>query len=225
MKYLFFDIECAATYKGGYTPIYSFGYVLSDDEFNVIKQEDIIINPRIKRSKWMKHVYENFLAYDIELVESNYIFSNKYKSIKELLENKDHYSFFFAVNNDDITYLNNECDRYEKDYFKFNAVNVCELIKKILGRPSKSLVVEYANCYCEDKYVLEVLNIAKSASLDELSTEFYTNILKIDKSIHRSDYDAYLTMKVVEYLYKLDKEKFIKVLNNIKFIANQYVTV
>ena len=42
MKYLFFDIECA---DGGKATICSFGYVIADMDFKIIKREDIIINP------------------------------------------------------------------------------------------------------------------------------------------------------------------------------------
>lgn len=221
LKYLFFDIECAATYKGGYTPIYSFGYVKTDDSFNIINQEDLIINPNIKTNSWCKHVKQNFLAYDIELVESRYIFSNQYRNLKEMIECDSQIVFFFAAGNDDITYLNNECDRYKKDYLKFKSVNVCELIKAINGRRAKSLLVEYANCYCENKYVLEVLNIVKSANLDELTDEFFSDVLGIDKSIHRSDFDAYLTMMIVKYYQNKDKDLFDRVISKITFDANK----
>lgn len=43
MKYLFIDIECA---DGGKGTICSFGYVIADENFNVIKSEDVIINPQ-----------------------------------------------------------------------------------------------------------------------------------------------------------------------------------
>ena len=42
MKYLFFDIECA---DGGKATICSFGYVIADMDFKIIKREDIIMNP------------------------------------------------------------------------------------------------------------------------------------------------------------------------------------
>ena len=44
MNYLFFDIECA-TCRGGKGKICEFGYLLTDDNFNEIKREEILINP------------------------------------------------------------------------------------------------------------------------------------------------------------------------------------
>ena len=45
MQYLFFDIECANC-DGGNGKICSFGYVLTDENFNEIEKEDIIIDPK-----------------------------------------------------------------------------------------------------------------------------------------------------------------------------------
>ena len=42
--YLFFDIECASVNKNT-AKICAFGYCLTDEDFNVVKKEDILINP------------------------------------------------------------------------------------------------------------------------------------------------------------------------------------
>ena len=47
MKYVFFDIECACVYKNT-AKICAFGYVLTDENFQVLAQEDILINPKGK---------------------------------------------------------------------------------------------------------------------------------------------------------------------------------
>ena len=44
MKYLFFDIECANSFDG-VGKICEFGYVLTDENLNVIKQGIHLINP------------------------------------------------------------------------------------------------------------------------------------------------------------------------------------
>ena len=44
MKYVFFDIECSNSFVES-SKICSFGYVLTDEKFNIIKKEDIFINP------------------------------------------------------------------------------------------------------------------------------------------------------------------------------------
>ena len=47
MNLVFFDIECASVYKTT-AKICAFGYVLCDEHFNIIKKEDILINPKGK---------------------------------------------------------------------------------------------------------------------------------------------------------------------------------
>lgn len=41
MRYLFFDIECA----DGSKAICEFGYVLTDEKFNIIRKRNILIDP------------------------------------------------------------------------------------------------------------------------------------------------------------------------------------
>ena len=46
MKYLFFDIECANCYNNC-AKIFSLGYLITDEKFNVLhEKEDVLINPR-----------------------------------------------------------------------------------------------------------------------------------------------------------------------------------
>ena len=44
MEYIFFDIECANCFQGR-GKICSFGYVITDESFNVISKNDILMNP------------------------------------------------------------------------------------------------------------------------------------------------------------------------------------
>ena len=45
MKYTFFDIECANCIEGQ-AKICSFGYVITDEQFNLLEKEDLIVNPK-----------------------------------------------------------------------------------------------------------------------------------------------------------------------------------
>ena len=72
MKYVFFDIECANYIDDVFT-ICTFGYTITDSEFNIIKQEDILINPcspfnKIVLRKIIHYQEEDFLdkkLYDV----------------------------------------------------------------------------------------------------------------------------------------------------------------
>ena len=47
MNLVFFDIECASVNKTT-AKICAFGYVVCDENFNIIKKEDILVNPKGK---------------------------------------------------------------------------------------------------------------------------------------------------------------------------------
>ena len=57
MKYLFFDIEGACPKL---STIATFGYVLTDENFNVTAREDILMNPA---SKYDWYVLKHLLSY------------------------------------------------------------------------------------------------------------------------------------------------------------------
>lgn len=50
MNFLFFDIECANSY-GKHFSICSFGYCITNDNFEIFKKEDLVINPESKFEK------------------------------------------------------------------------------------------------------------------------------------------------------------------------------
>ena len=50
MKYLFFDVECSNCF-GGIAKICEFGYVLTDEKFNVLKKDAIPMSPGIRKSE------------------------------------------------------------------------------------------------------------------------------------------------------------------------------
>ena len=112
MKYLFFDIECASVYKG--SKMCSFGYVLADENLNVIESDDIIINPK---SDWDFYALKNILAHSKEYYESFPSFDQQYDRIKNLLEGEI-IAFGHGVSND-VRFLNDDCARYNLPFIDF----------------------------------------------------------------------------------------------------------
>lgn len=112
MKYIFFDIE---TIYGDTVNnrIVSLGYVKTDEDFNVIVQEDIFINPQEKAQtvnnwKWKRDATkdrEGFKAF--------------YHKIKELLEDKDVIVVGHGTKND-VQYLIDECCRFHFEPIDFD---------------------------------------------------------------------------------------------------------
>ena len=83
-KYLFFDIECANRDSDGRNMIYSFGYLLSDEQFNILcSEKDLVINPNVKEWDW--YVLKKILAYSKKYVESQPKFPHLYEKIKKLI--------------------------------------------------------------------------------------------------------------------------------------------
>ncbi len=111
MKHLFFDIECANCDEGK-GKICSFGYVICNEELEVLSQKDIVINPdapfhltnrRDKRDVILSYSEQEFLSAPKFPEFSQEIFG--------LLGDKDTMVWGYAVVND-INFLLSECERY-----------------------------------------------------------------------------------------------------------------
>ena len=172
MKYVFFDIECACVYKS-VAKICAFGYVLTDENFNVLEREDILLNPRGKfhltdrkgrEGLVLPYVYEDFKKYPA--------FPAAYSRIKSLLEDKDHIVLGHATLND-VNYLNLETRRYKLPSLRFSYYDTQFFYMNIKHNFSHQLGL--------------------GAMAEELGVEF---------TPHRAVDDAYATMRVCEALLK-----------------------
>ena len=129
MKYLFFDIECANRDCTGRNQIYSFGYLLADENMHILEREkDILINPNVKQ--WDRHVVKEILAYPKLEVEKKPRFNKVYTKIKNLLESSETIVCGFSVK-DDVGYLLDECERYECAPFQFKFYDIQRLAAKV----------------------------------------------------------------------------------------------
>ena len=81
MRYLFFDIECSDGLH-----ICSFGYIVINDNFEILEKEDIVINPQWKfklgRDGFDPRIH---LAYDTQTFAKQKPFPYHYEKIKKLL--------------------------------------------------------------------------------------------------------------------------------------------
>lgn len=139
MKYLFFDIECANCYSGN-GKIYSFGYVLTDENFNVLcGPEDLLINPN---SSFDPYVKKNILAYDKELFKEAPKFNEVYEKITSLMTESDTLCFGYGITND-LRFLQNDCKRYQLPYIHAKVCEIQKLIEFVEGNKARKLDVEY----------------------------------------------------------------------------------
>lgn len=172
MRYLFFDIECANCFDGK-GKICSFGYCIVDKNFKVLAQKDILINPRSRFHLGPTNKDEGIkLSYPQSAFRAAPDFKYYYEIIKGLLTSKDQIVFGHAVYND-LSFIRSDCDRYKKEKFDIKAYDTQALYKQISQEGSE-------------------------VGLDRLCDKY-----EIEKEhLHRSDYDAYLTMRVLQALCK-----------------------
>ncbi len=108
MKYLFFDIECANCYNNC-AKLFSLGYVVTDEKFNILhEKEDILINPK-DRFDW--YVAKKMMAYPRSIFGDLPPFPDFYERFKEMLEDPDTVVIGYAVTND-VHFLHDDCRRY-----------------------------------------------------------------------------------------------------------------
>lgn len=120
MQYLFFDIESAT---GAFGDICEFGYVITNEKFELIKKENILINPNCEFSKKVKN---KILSYDVKTYQDQPDFPKVYEQIKKLLNDND-YVFGFADNND-AEYINAECLNYQLPFINFTFYDIQKVL-------------------------------------------------------------------------------------------------
>ena len=140
MKYLFFDIECANCF-GGKAKIYSFGYLVTDEQFNIISApEDILINPD---SKFDPYVKKNILVYDRAYLKTMPKFNERYTTIKKLMTERGVICIGYGTDND-LRFLHDDCNRYGLEEIKAKTFDVQKLILLAENNPARKLDVEFA---------------------------------------------------------------------------------
>ncbi len=186
-RYLFFDIESAT---GGFGEICEFGYVVTNEDFDVIEEENILMNPQCDFSY---RVLRKILNKPKYVYEKNKSFSFYYDKIKNIILSADAVFGFAVVN--DVKYINGDCFRYGMKYIDYKFYDVQKILiqydKHYSGSSlSSSLEISNINVLgeCHDakddayntmkllKYVSENLEF----SIDEILMLLSNNI--IDKT-------------------------------------------
>ena len=129
MKYLFLDTE-VATSKGS-KKICEFGYVITNESFDILERNNFIINPNIKRSDWDWYVVKNILSRKVREYEDNLEFDKYYLQIDSLINSVD-YVFGHSINGD-VMALNDECIRYNLPSINFDFYDIKEIFKEYSG--------------------------------------------------------------------------------------------
>lgn len=169
MKYLFFDIECANCYEGR-AKIYSFGYVITDENFNIISEpEDILINPD---SNFDPYVRKNILAYDKKIFKTLPKFNEVYPRICELMMADGVICFGYGTQND-MHFLADDCMRYRLKKIPAKVFDIQKLIEVTENKKAKKLDAEYVErtgndgrgTHRSDEDAVRTVEIAKSVCM------------------------------------------------------------
>lgn len=169
MQYLSFDIECC---DGKH--ICEFGYVITDENFNVTKKECYTINPEKPFNLIGRENREDcILFFPEEEYYNSPIFPAFYCKIKNLVSMPETIIFGHAMRSDAI-FLRDACKRYKLPSLNFDFIDSQVLYKEFSG-------------------------IHKDISLENAET-----VLDLDKPQfhHKSDDDALLTIELVEKICK-----------------------
>lgn len=163
-SFVFFDCECANTFDG-VGKICSLGYVVCDDDLNIIESEDVVMNPECDFDWYLLSGKGDCkLAYSKDYFRTKPNFESYYKDIKKLLTTGNRFIAGFAVGHD-VGFVNDACERYEEPYIQFRAFDL--------------------ERYLERKY-------EKKQKLVEWAEEFGVNVAKFQS--HKSEDDAIMTM-------------------------------
>ena len=169
MKYLIFDIECC---DGKH--ICEFGYVLADEQFNVIEQKEILINPNMPFNLTGRpHQKDLYLHYSDEVYYAGKEFPEYYNEIKGLIEQEDQIIVGHSIIND-AKFLNTACERYNLESINFK-------------------------CADSQRMLNEIFDNNHAVSLEDAGVIFD---IKKPEYLHKADDDAKTTMELISNMCK-----------------------
>lgn len=158
-SYLFFDCECANCFDGE-GKICSLGYVLTDDDFNIIEKQDVVMNPKCEFDWYILSPKNNCqLAYSKDYFRIQPDFAAYYKDIKKLFTTGNRKVFGFAVDGD-VSFVNTACERAGVDYIQFAALDIKPALEKEFNEKMK--LVEW----CEHLKI-DISNLQAHRSVDD----------------------------------------------------------
>ena len=124
MKYLFFDIECANCFnKAG--KICEFGFVLTDENFNELSAEELVVNPDCL---FDPYTIEKLLSFTEEEYKQHPKYPEFYDKIRSLITEKD-VKVIGQNTRGDAHFLADESTRYSLPFINFKFYDLGEIYK------------------------------------------------------------------------------------------------
>ena len=172
MKFLFFDQEFASSF-GGTSKICEFGYVITNESFEVLNRYNIIINPNLKRYQWDKRVVREILKRNIEEYENGITFPKAYETIKHIISSAD-YVFGHSLDGD-AKALNDECKRYYLPSINFVFYDIKKFYKDYINTSKNFSVTN----------ILKELKIDGENGAHDAETDAYNTMLELKTMLER----------------------------------------
>lgn len=190
---LFFDIECANSFKN-IGKICSFGYVLCTQDFTVIESDDILMNPDAPFDWYLFAPGSKcHLSYPKEEYARHPKFPEFYGRIKALMERENCTIIGFGTAGD-ANFVVSECTRYRLEQLRFSCYDIHPVLEKQYESQG---------------------GLQKFTELLQIDTE--------DLHFHDSRADAYLTMKVTEKLCKDTGKSISQVFKGFTPITSEHI--
>ena len=133
--YLFFDTECANCFEGK-GKICSFGYVLTDGNFNVLEKDDILINPAAPFDVKGFKMRGLTLAHSFDTFRKQRRFPHYYDRIKSLITAKGRIIVGHNTRSD-ASYLFADTERYGLPPINFKYIDTQELVSTKYQRTTR----------------------------------------------------------------------------------------
>ena len=178
MKFLFFDLEYASSTPT--TKICEFGYVMTDGNFNVLKRDNFVINPKLRRQNWDWYALRKVLTKELIEYESGLDFKTYYPLIKTLINEVDY--VVGHTTDGDAKALNDDCKRYNLpslDYEFYDTKLLFEIINNTDKGPSVTNILKFYNIQGEEN--------AHDAGVDAYNTMLGLKIMLEKLNINFND--------------------------------------
>lgn len=204
MKYLFFDIECSNCFNG-VGKMCEYGFVLTDENFKVIKSGDIPMSPGNGRGsrfnlKGRKYEKDLELAYEYSYYLKQREFPNFYKTIKHLMEEPDIICFAYSMDND-IPHLHHACTRYRLTTINYT----CYDVQKLVG------------AYLEKKGQVGLHEACRTIVGPNAMVRLQAHLSRDDAEMTRLIFDAICTLTQKDSKTVLEESEFAKT-NSVEFM-------
>lgn len=172
MKILSYDIESTTgNHRDG--SMCTFGYCVSDGDFNLLCQKDIVMRPYTNRFETKIKLH-----YEKAFIKSQPIFSEFYEEIRGLFADADLIIGFSVLN--DVEFLNNACEIYNLPKITYDFIDVQLLYKTVYKEPHLSGLT-----YLAEKHGIEYT--AHRSDEDARVTLLLMEVMAKDKGLAVND--------------------------------------